>query len=475
MMLRSIFIFAFVALSWLQAHAEKTYILIDHSASMANEGAQEEARIDLQHFVSNLNDSDEISVAYFGGSNGGDCRSDVTVPSPVLKSQIQLSNPQFLADGDNPLLAALDEISSRHSSDAARVIVVSDFDAVCGATQSACMAVYGYRELFPNINFEFEPVGDVAAQTELFQCLLSSLEPAESNETKRFAFDVDISTSGSGVENDYSVTLVALNYLAALIVMMFLGWLVSIGSRHNAKVRGHSGELVPRKYLFQRGKLSVTSIDFSVLVLTLIFVIGFSITYYCLYSSAASSWQQTFELLNDRFGAGVASTLLVGFLGWCAYTTYNDRLIRLESGFSDKLKELQTETQRNKYQQILSAIESTFEQNLELIEKQKSAVKQLPAYDQSDELENLHTELVTSARDLWAAIKTSVTPEKPDAWRKSSFLRPLALFKDVNRNAPKAESAASDYARRLERWTSKCEEINSRKLQTSTTGSADRP
>jgi hypothetical protein len=149
-----------------QAHAQPTYVLLDRSSSISKTETNA-AKGFVEERLKPLADDAPVSLTYFGGNNGGDCKAPVKIEPAIAKARISVVPPT--ASGSTPIFAALEAAVPLAAANAGEVFVVTDGREGCGV--NLCAAVKKLRAEYPKVPITFRTVGeeqrDLDAQDEL--------------------------------------------------------------------------------------------------------------------------------------------------------------------------------------------------------------------------------------------------------------------------------------------------------------------
>lgn len=457
-------LFAILAILWTQhSRAENVFILVDHSDSMAFESKQQEARTDFLHYYQNVSSVHSVSVTYFGGSNGGDCRSEVQISEPIPKAWPPPKSTELSAEGDNPLLSAIDSIYNEYGQDQIRIIVISDFDAVCGSSKSVCMAVRGYETHHPNISFEFEPVAGDSDPSPLFECLTSD-EHSKSHPPEHVGSGscpiCEEENSGSPDERHWLWKVswaisIALILCTLIVVALVITWFqhstdeidaFDQAAKSNTGTTNQINASAPKKIK----KLLCTSI-----ILNAIIGIVFLLLWFCPLSNILHVWQAIYDWTNTRFGTAVFSTILGGYIAWIAFTVWKGGLKRLSSGWTQTFNELRNETNANAVRDLLNELEVSRDDALSAAETEVEKYRSRLDEPSLENLQALLGELRDAYETILSSVRAHITTDNYKAWKKRGFSQADKLIEQLKRDADMSPNTARVLRQTLSEWKKK--------------------
>lgn len=137
------------------ANAQPVYILVDRSSSIsAKEGLAAKALVEEQ--LASLPADALVSLTYFGGNNGGDCKAPVRIEGAIAKSAVVIDQPP--ASDSTPIFAALQAAVPQAAANSGEVFLVTDGREGCGV--NLCAAVKSLRASYPKVPIAFRTLGE---------------------------------------------------------------------------------------------------------------------------------------------------------------------------------------------------------------------------------------------------------------------------------------------------------------------------
>lgn len=451
-----------------KAAAEPTYILVDHSESMAFETRQQEAQSDIDYFLRNYGASDDVSISYFGSENGGDCDSPVAINEPRPLGETEKLSPNFSAAGDNPLLGAIDSVFSSLQDQPAKIIVISDFDAVCGSVLGACMAVRGYENQFPKATFQFEPIDNGNASSALYACLIARPKTNDQVAASRFGMNFQFnSMSSKAARGSFGSThSVASNIgWATYLVFVFLilatatlavtrfqftteeyGQFLSVGTQ--------GGDTTQHTAVSdsERRQNLVKAASGWMFIATLIVGLVFLLLWFCPYADMGRISWAIYDWMNLRFGSAFVSTVLGGFLAWSGFSIWKGGITRLSSDWKKNFDAFQDEANSASLRSIISDSEATLEDEAARASTEFDKYRPFLGDTLISTGDGRLRDYEEALHKLLALLKESLTSTNWKKWSDRRSRQPKRICDQLHKSYALNDDTASELQRVFELW-----------------------
>lgn len=164
--MRTLLLCLFMALVVGTAHAQPLYVLVDRSSSISRAEGNT-AKTFVEERLRGVADDALVSLTYFGGTNGGSCKTPVKIEAAAAKSALKIEQPP--TSDSTPIFAALEAALPLAAANSGEIFLVTDGREGCGV--NLCAAVKELRSTYPKVPITFRTVGeeqrDREAQDEL--------------------------------------------------------------------------------------------------------------------------------------------------------------------------------------------------------------------------------------------------------------------------------------------------------------------
>lgn len=164
--MRTFLLCMFMALAVGTADAQPLYVLVDRSSSISKAEGNT-AKTFVEERLKGVADDALVSLTYFGGTNGGSCKTPVKIEAAVARSTVKIEQPP--ASDSTPIFAALEAALPLAAANSGEIFLVTDGREGCG--MNLCAAVTELRATYPKVPINFRTVGeeqrDREAQDEL--------------------------------------------------------------------------------------------------------------------------------------------------------------------------------------------------------------------------------------------------------------------------------------------------------------------
>jgi hypothetical protein len=137
------------------ANAQTTYVLVDRSSSISKTEGNA-AKTFVEEHLKPLAEDASVSLTYFGGNNGGDCKAPVKITDAVAKSKLATEQPP--ASASTPIFAALQAAFPLAAANSGEIFLVTDGREGCGV--NLCAAVKRLRATYPKVPITFRTLGE---------------------------------------------------------------------------------------------------------------------------------------------------------------------------------------------------------------------------------------------------------------------------------------------------------------------------
>ncbi|MEM9937203.1 MAG: hypothetical protein AAF768_00010 [Pseudomonadota bacterium] len=430
--------------------APPTFILVDHSDTMAEQLDQEEAWGDISHYVNNLDTDDLVSITYFGGENGGDCQSAVAINDVVPKSSFELQPTRLSAFGDNPMLGAIESIVAERGNENTRLVIISDFDAACGVAESACFAVQKYKEEYPRLDFEFEPVGDYASKTVLYRCLAAIQPVKQPFQLPRIAIDLNLTTREQIGPLDPPETHWMSNfgwavYLILVGLVLLTAALRIMRIQYATDAYGEAAKKEVKVGAISKQEERLQKRTQNSFYATCFIMVVFSSLWFCPLADMNRILGLILNWLEGRFGSAIASTTLGGYVAWFALSYWKGGMERLKVDWQEGQKAI-------KVQDEIETLESSHEDELSSITQSfESYSGRLSAEDYSAG-ELLLADMRIAFESLLKTASDALQERGPSKWKRRGFKQADKIIDRLEQHYGLARTEANSLRSKFKDW-----------------------